>query len=111
MGRYEKEVQALQKEAKLYTDSMRGQCGRCVEPGWELIYVFLCLIAMVQAQGRIAETIDVFYGAADRTSEGAMAANAYKRSVDELEAATNREFVRSRLNFYAICDDADGGHL
>jgi len=68
---YEKEVQALQKEAKVYLDSMR---------------------AMVAAQGRIAETIDVFYGAADRTSEGAMAASAYKRSVDELEASTNREF-------------------
>ena len=63
---------------------------------------------MVQAQGRIAETIDVFYGAADRTSEGAMAANAYKRSVDEMEAATNREFVCSNIDLYAVRDGADG---
>lgn len=52
---------------------------------------------MVAAQGRIADTIDVFYGAADRTSEGAMAANAYKRSVDELQASNTREFVRLKL--------------
>ena len=65
---------------------------------------------MVAAQGRIAETIDVFYGAADRTSEGAMAANAYKRSVDELEATTTREFVCSKLDFYAVRSGADGGN-
>jgi len=66
-----KKCKRCKRKQKLYLDSMR---------------------AMVQAQGRIAETIDVFYGAADRTSEGAMAASAYKRSVDELEAATTREF-------------------
>lgn len=75
-----------------------------------LICVFIWLIAMVKAQGRIAETIDVFYGAADRTSEGAMAANAYKRSVDELEATTNREFVRSNLDSYVVRGGADGRH-
>lgn len=48
---------------------------------------------MTSAQSRLADTIDVFYGAADRTSEGAMAANAYKRSVDELEACVTRELV------------------
>jgi hypothetical protein len=95
-------VQALQKEAKVYLDSMRGQCGPCVETSRRLIYALLWLLAMVAAQGRIAETIDVFYGAADRTSEGAMAASAYKRSVDELEASTNREFVRSRLDFRVV---------
>ena len=59
---------------------------------------------MVAAQGRIADTIDMFYGAADRTSDGAMAASAYKRSVDELESATSREFVRSRPDLYIVRD-------
>lgn len=67
---YEKEVEKLQKEAKAYLDSMR---------------------AMTSAQARIADTIDKFYGSADRTSDGAMAANAYKRSVDELDMTINRE--------------------
>lgn len=58
-------------------------------------------IAMAAAQGRLADTIDVFYGSADRTSEGAMAANAYKRSVDELEASVSRELV-SRNQPFAI---------
>lgn len=53
--------------------------------------------AMTSAQSRLADTIDVFYGSADRTSEGAMAANAYKRSVDELDASVNRELVRRLL--------------
>ena len=45
-------------------------------------------------QLRLAETIDAFYGASDRVSEGAMAANAYKRSVEELDAGIGRELVR-----------------
>jgi hypothetical protein len=48
---------------------------------------------MAAAQGRLADTIDVFYGSADRGSDGAIAANAYKRSVDELEASVGRELV------------------
>lgn len=71
---------------------------------------FLLFLAMVSSQGKIADTIDVFYGAADRTSEGAMAANAYKRSVDELDAATTREFVSSKLSFYVVRYNADGKH-
>ncbi|KAG8778644.1 hypothetical protein FRC16_003778 [Serendipita sp. 398] len=67
---YEKEVEKLQKEAKAYLDSMRAMAG---------------------SQARIADTIDKFYGSADRTSEGAMAANAYKRSVDELDSSINKE--------------------
>ena len=50
-------------------------------------------IDMAASQARIADTIDKFYGTADRTSEGAMAANAYKRSVDELDSAISRELV------------------
>lgn len=50
--------------------------------------------AMSATQARLADTIDVFYGAADKTSEGAMAANAYKRSVEELDSGIGRELVR-----------------
>ena len=48
---------------------------------------------MTSAQSRIAETIEVFYGAADHSSDGAMAGHAYKRSVDELDAGFGRELV------------------
>lgn len=48
---------------------------------------------MTAAQARLADTIDVFYGAADKTSEGAMAAHAYKRSVEELDTGIGREMV------------------
>jgi len=47
--------------------------------------------AMTNAQCRIAETLEIFYGAADRSSEGAMAGHAYKRSVDDLDAGFGRE--------------------
>ncbi|GJJ06365.1 hypothetical protein Clacol_000556 [Clathrus columnatus] len=67
---FEKETNSLQKDSKTYIDSLR---------------------AMAAAQSRLAETIDIFYGSADRTSEGAMAANAYKRAIDELEATVTRE--------------------
>lgn len=50
--------------------------------------------AMTAAQARLADTIDVFYGAADKTSEGAMAAHAYKRAVEELDTGIGREMVR-----------------
>jgi amphiphysin len=67
---FEKETIALQKDAKAYIDAMR---------------------AMTAAQSRLADTIDTFYSAADRTSEGAMAGHAYKRSVDDLDASIGRE--------------------
>jgi len=67
---FEKECQALQKDAKGYLDAMR---------------------AMTATQGRLADTIDVFYGAADKNSEGAMAAHAYKRAVDDLDTGIGRE--------------------
>ena len=50
---------------------------------------------MTAAQGRLADTIDVFYGAADKSSEGAMAAHAYKRAVDDLDTGVGRELVCS----------------
>lgn len=67
---YEKECQALLKDSKGYLDAMR---------------------AMTATQTRLAETIAVFYGAADKTSEGAMAAHAYKAAVDELDTGVGRE--------------------
>jgi len=67
---FEKECQALQKDSKAYWDAMR---------------------AMTSSQARIAETLETFYGAADRSSEGAMAGHAYKRSVDDLDSSFVRE--------------------
>ena len=49
---------------------------------------------MTAAQTRLADHIDKFYSAADRTSEGAMASHAYKASVTELDAVIQRELVR-----------------
>ena len=48
---------------------------------------------MSSAQLRLAETIDTFYGASDKASHNAIAANAYKRSVEELDAGVSRELV------------------
>ncbi|WVQ69828.1 hypothetical protein V866_008081 [Kwoniella sp. B9012] len=71
-GRYktmEKETNNLQKEAKVYLDSIR---------------------AMASAQSRIAETISLFYSH-DRSSDGAMAGHAYKAAVDEMDGVVGRE--------------------
>ncbi|KAH7888892.1 hypothetical protein F5I97DRAFT_1935318 [Phlebopus sp. FC_14] len=67
---FEKECQALQKDSKIFGDSMR---------------------AMTAAQARIAETIDTFYGAADRTSDGAMSGHAFKSAVQDLDGGLQRE--------------------
>lgn len=56
--------------------------------------VLCLLVAMTAAQTRLADTIDTFYGAADKASEGAMAAHAYKRAVDDLDTGLAREMVR-----------------
>ena len=50
---------------------------------------------MTAAQTRIADHIATFYTAADRTSDGAMAAHAYKQSVGELDDVIGRELVRA----------------
>jgi hypothetical protein len=57
---------------------------------------------MSSAQLHLAETIDTFYGASDKTSDSAMAAHAYKRSVEELDAGIGRELVRGRLIHYLL---------
>ncbi|PWN88458.1 putative RVS161-protein [Acaromyces ingoldii] len=64
---FEKETLSLQKEAKAYLDSIRS---------------------LASSQARIAETVDGFY---NDSSEAAMAANAYKRAVDELDSKTARD--------------------
>lgn len=65
---------------------------------------------MTGAQTRIADHISNFYQAADRTSEGAMAAHAYKQSVVELDDVIGRELVRystKSLDFArADCENA-----
>ncbi|BEI89465.1 uncharacterized protein CcaverHIS019_0208270 [Cutaneotrichosporon cavernicola] len=65
----EKESKNLQKDAKTYLDAMR---------------------TMASAQGRIAETVSLFY-TADRASDGAMAGHSYKAAVDELDAMVARD--------------------
>jgi amphiphysin len=67
---FEKECQVLQKDTKAYYDAMK---------------------AMTATQSRIGETLETFYTAADRTSDGAMAGHAYKRSVDDLDTTFTRE--------------------
>ena len=52
---------------------------------------------MTATQGRLADTIDVFYSAADKASDGAMAAHSYKRAVDDLDTGIGRELVRPSL--------------
>lgn len=49
--------------------------------------------AMTSAQTRLAETIESFYGAADRTSDGAMAGHSFKSAVQELDTSVQRELV------------------
>ncbi|KAE9396037.1 BAR-domain-containing protein [Gymnopus androsaceus JB14] len=78
---FEKECQALQKDSKAYWDAMR---------------------AMTAAQTRIAETLEIFYGSADRTSEGAMAGHAYKRSVDDLDGGFGRELAKMCAYFPVV---------
>ena len=59
----EKETNNLQKEAKTYLDSMRGEPPRQYRSATKLTNA-----AMASAQTRIAETVALFY-TADRTSD------------------------------------------
>lgn len=47
--------------------------------------------AMTSSESRLAETIELFYSAADLSSDGAMAGHAYKRAVDELDSGVGRD--------------------
>lgn len=65
---------------------------------------------MTATQSRIGETLETFYTAADRTSDGAMAGHAYKRSVDDLDTTFTRELVRIILPSFASLNTSDGAH-
>jgi hypothetical protein len=71
----------LQKEAKGYLDSLRGEHNR--------LYAAQCnsntFTAMTASQMRIAETIDAFYGDAG-TKDGV--SRSYKQAVEDLDAET-----------------------
>lgn len=92
---YEKECQALQKDSKAYWDAMKCEHTLACVTGMVLT---LGIKAMTSTQARIADTIEIFYGAADKNSDGGMAGHAYKRSVDDLDSSFTRELVRNALH-------------
>jgi len=69
----------LQKEAKGYLDSLRGE--RCYRNSG----LVLTNVAMTASQMRIAETIDAFYGDAG-AKDGV--SRSYKQAVEDLDAET-----------------------
>ena len=74
----------LQKEAKGYLDSLRGN--------YPIKHMMLnsVLLAMTASQTRIAETIDAFYGEAG-TKDNVSAY--YRQAVEDLDAETVKELV------------------
>jgi len=78
---------------------MRGVCAVSSPRIW---IIYDITLDMVLSQSRIAETVQTFYSAADRTSEGAMAGHAYKRSVDDLDSSFTRELVSFPLPIWTI---------
>ena len=68
----EKSTNSLQKDAKQYLDAIRALSG---------------------SSSRIAATIDLFFGT--ESGEQAMAANAYKRAVEEMEGNITHSIVLS----------------
>ena len=77
----------LQKEAKGYLDSLRGQdYGRIMSRSYlEYRKLIARLVAMTASQMRIAETIDAFYGDAG-ANDGV--SRSYKQAVEDLDAET-----------------------
>ena len=74
----------LQKEAKGYLDSLRGEhCGR--QDSGKGIVTLMKGTAMTASQMRIAETIDAFYGDAG-ANDGV--SRSYKQAVEDLDAET-----------------------
>lgn len=80
----EKNSNALQKEAKAYLDSIRS---------------------VSASSTRIATTIDLFFGS--DAGEGAMAANAYKRAVEDMEGSVARTIVSITLYKVEKTDEYD----
>lgn len=83
----------LFRKTARHTGMQCGVGGRLLLDMFTNVHVHSYHLAMTAAQTRIAETLETFYGAADRTSEGAMAGHAYKRSVDDLDGGFGRELV------------------
>lgn len=67
--------------------------------------------AMTGAQSRLAETIETFYGAADRTSDGALAGHAFKNAVQDLDAGIQRELVRVLPALFAYIPPFSPSHF
>lgn len=89
----------MQKAGKGYSDAMKGASYQTFPRYSRLMASHE---AMTATQGRLADTIDVFYSAADKASEGAMAAHAYKRAVDDLDTGIGRELVCPLFSFSDI---------
>ena len=72
----------LQKEAKGYLDSLRGQTS-----SYRILTLTITesCVAMTASQMRIAETIDAFYGDAG-ANDGV--SRSYKQAVEDLDAET-----------------------
>lgn len=79
--RLEKNSNALQKEAKNYLDAIRS---------------------LSASSARIATTIDNFFGS--ESGEQAMAANAYKRAVDDMEASVTQNVVSFESEIATLTD-------
>ena len=76
--------------------SLSRRCSRCVNSRylWNPdTHISLFYAGMASAQTRIADTVELFYTGSDRTSDGALAANAYKRAVEDLDHSVTRELV------------------
>lgn len=106
-NRFEKECAALQKESKAYLDGIRGAPSSNRPPQGSRPLFCVSYVGMASAQTRVADTIELFYTAADRTSEGALAANAYKRAVEDLDHSVTRELVHLRPSPMTISSNRD----
>lgn len=112
-NRFEKECTALQKDSKVYLDAIRGpsSTNRLLrnhpsKGSLLAVYFYTFRAGMASAQTRVADTIELFHSATDRTSDGALAANAYKRAVEDLDHSITRELVHIPLHPTIISSDS-----
>lgn len=82
--------QSLSRWSPGCADRRRFHNRRCLYPPASDLWPLF--VGMASAQTRIADTFEVFY--TDKTSEGALAANAYKRAVEDLDHSITRELAR-----------------
>jgi len=76
---------------------MRGESVGHLAPPYRGASDARAVLAMTSAQARLADTIENFYNASDRTSDGAMAGHAFKSAVDDLDNSVQREMVCGRF--------------